>query len=134
MTGKELRIGNIISHKNEAVEVSSIESSDYCTVMQVGGSLFAWTRCIDSFSPAILTHEWILRFGFIKFDTLDSKSAFYFIEYYGGNLFQLLPSDDAYFFGEDLATCKIRYVHQLQNLFFAFTGEELKIIEAHEYK
>lgn len=74
--------------------------------------------------PIHLTEEWLLKFGFKRYDIyrcgIDEKLV-------------IDGSSDAFgFFAEDevsgfIYDRQIKYVHQLQNLYFALTGEELKI-------
>jgi hypothetical protein len=72
--------------------------------------------------PIPITEYWILKFGFNKSNRLDLgelkpcyvifslavmiRHSSFFIDWIGGNT-------------------EIKYVHQLQNLYFALTGEEL---------
>lgn len=73
--------------------------------------------------PIPLTEEWILKFGFI---CEESKSDVWFhpkhplfeIRWYAEYEYQHLW-DGSY------TGAQIQYVHQLQNLYFALTGEEL---------
>jgi hypothetical protein len=70
----------------------------------------------DKLKPIPLTEEWLLKFGFDKID-------FQFIK----NGIKLFPIRDLYYRGNFPIKSDIKYVHQLQNLFFALTGEELTI-------
>ena len=82
---------------------------------------------MNDFNPIPLTKEWLLRFGFKHTGSNDNgeifaipKSDIWIIEaepYERPNEFHL----DEYF------DTKIYYVHQLQNLYFALTSEELTI-------
>lgn len=72
-----------------------------------------------NFEPIPLTEEWLERFGFRK--TFDSP--FEDFEWSDNNL-QLSENFDCYL---GKFTQPIQYVHQLQNLSFALTGEELKL-------
>jgi hypothetical protein len=70
------------------------------------------------FKPIPLTEEWLLKFGFDKGSYFFSKDGFEFYLNDGenGNWYPLVGG-----------SVKIEYVHQLQNLYFALTGEELTI-------
>lgn len=84
--------------------------------------------------PILLTEEWLVKFGFVKkcnsgrsddliyWDRIDISL---FINYDGSiNLgCELSEYEDCVPFNEN----EIKYVHQLQNLYFALTGEELTI-------
>jgi hypothetical protein len=65
--------------------------------------------------PIQLTEEWLLKFGFIS----NPHSN----EFYGKNMiFHNWMKDRGYI---SWGFTQIEYVHQLQNLYFALTGEEL---------
>jgi len=75
------------------------------------------------FEPIPLTEEWLERFGFEEDDSVGwlkrfDKSDSFFIDlsfmYWGEN------------------SVKLTHVHQLQNLYFALTGEELTIKKEEE--
>lgn len=74
------------------------------------------------FNPIPLTEEWLIRFGFEK----NSKNNYYHDKlnylYQSGNVFLDDGNDSGWSVG-----LKIEYVHQLQNLHFGLTGEELTI-------
>lgn len=128
----ELRVGNIVYGVSDRIEV--IKEIHY-----KGG---IWTQPIkmdfqsagncEDISGIPLTPEWLERFGFensvvklagggeIKFD--DYKKGSIGFSPVGGNggLWQI-------FFGTQYKGVFIKYVHQLQNLYFALTGEELEV-------
>ncbi len=74
----------------------------------------------DSFEPISLTEEWLLKFGIQG--------------WFGNNRFQIQRTTDKLFEviawknGISFWLCHLEYVHQLQNLYFALTGEELNVI------
>ena len=82
--------------------------------------------------PIPLTEDWLLKFGF-NF----AHSTWYVKSTYLGDISSLeyinfciqqkkVTIDDGY---DEMTLCNINYVHQLQNLYFALTGEELIINE-----
>ncbi len=88
----------------------------------------------EVFEPIPLTEEWLLKYGFEK----DSIHDDYFkpcgeyeikivINAFSGSL----TNDPSWFisiqtgYGNQPVTIYKKYVHQLQNLYFALTGEEL---------
>lgn len=112
MKASELRIGNWIM-------------SDECGFTTVNGSLIQFLETPKSLvtgfvEPIPLTEEWLLKFGF-EYDgcewfdfksvgiSLNNKRA----TQQNGEYYNQLRFPD--------------YVHQLQNLYFALTGEELAI-------
>jgi hypothetical protein len=125
MEAKELRIGNYckeITHsKNGVVKVSKRHFEDI------------EDNQIDLF-PIPLTEEWLLKFGFSKninksqIDGIemtlsidDNKTIFSSCGKLDGGLVVLCLCAGNYF------SNNLTYVHQLQNLYFALTNEELTI-------
>ena len=106
MKAKDLRIGNLIKYQNETLDVKHLK-----TTLSLCGDKVIYYREIE---PIQLTEEWLIKFGFVK--EIDGYSldpltiGKYWIRH---NFAQLIQSD------------KIKYVHTLQNLYFALTGKEL---------
>jgi len=81
------------------------------------------------YRPIPLTEEWLIKFGFEKDDTGVDMFDQDYHEWYQkefpiiGVLCQ--SSDKEYLFDENTDKLRIKYVHQLQNLYFALTSEEL---------
>lgn len=79
---------------------------------------------IDRVMPIPLTEEWLLKFGLIKVKNIDEDSIWMFNDInFTYETERCLVILDRYI----ISVCK--YVHQLQNLYFALTGEELTINE-----
>jgi hypothetical protein len=126
MKATELRIGNLLAdifgdhltvtelRKDRIVfNESGKDNHGYCTY--------------DAAKPIPLTEEWLLKFGFVKSYDLE------------------LPLQNAYrkndlLLSEDytMSYCDqfmqtfgkpVKYIHSIQNLYFALTGEELQINE-----
>ena len=78
-------------------------------------------------NPIPLTEEWLLKFGFEK--TLNQYKKLTLSNKIGcDNIpFIILFLDNQYQYDDLRFRTNIEYVHQLQNLFFALTGEELTI-------
>lgn len=72
---------------------------------------------IKEFIP--LTEEWLLKLGFYGEEYFKRRNGIVIKKTYDG--YALIG--EKYAIGKDL-----QYVHQLQNLYFALTGEELQII------
>lgn len=130
MKANELRIGNLVCdiEQKEVDKIVGIEEKR----VSVEGSTFAYTP-IDEILPIELTEEWLIKFGFRigrKNYSLNSGRELheyactdYFIIWHNikkGWCINEFPDSNQYYF---------QYVHQLQNLYFALTGEELKQIE-----
>jgi hypothetical protein len=122
MKANELRIGNWVyipqTKTNEQIGVIE-ENGRFLTK----GYKTSYSS-IECSRPIPLTEEWLLRFGFE--DDRDNlmvlrKDVFEFFfdkkDICGVNLYE--KWDGNFLCGD------IQYVHQLQNLYFALTGEEL---------
>ena len=83
----------------------------------------------NGFEPISLTEEWLMNLGFKKDKYWRPNN----LDYYHSDLKEFciisgqvrLYTDDPYEFFE--IPQNIQFVHQLQNLYFAITGEELTI-------
>lgn len=115
MKANELRIGNYV----------------YCTLGKVNKiDLEAITYIAkephNQVKSIPLTEEWLLKFGFQKYKTGHNtyKIQSFIIE-------EGLLKDSPYCFRKrinnenSIELAYIKYIHQLQNLYFALTGEEL---------
>lgn len=141
MKANELRIGNWVEHPHllngkEVKYGQVVDISDY-DVIEGSTGVIAIKRfkmqSSNHFQPIPLTEEWLVKFGFEKDETnlkmFNKKSTTSLVEYY----FIL----DGYNFGlynelmqsEIHIDLEVKYVHQLQNLYFALTGDELTIKE-----
>lgn len=115
MEAKELRIGNFLNGKQGHVIVTEIKTNNSVKIHD-NTSVFSLGICLQ---PIQLTQEWLLKFGFFKHEGWFKK----------GNIV-LHPVNNEYYrtgthYGREMCTVKIEHVHQLQNLYFALTGEEL---------
>lgn len=116
MKVEELRIGNLISVDGSFVVVTGIIR---------GGVYFGEhgyiANIIDWLKPIPLTEEWLLKF---RFKFWDKTGMFnYHIHFRIG--FVIFDGEWWLCIDGNRLTI-IKYVHQLQNLYFALTGEELK--------
>ena len=111
MKASELRIGNFIYCGDEETKIypEDFEMIDDC--------FFEW-------NPIPLTEEWLLKFGFEQLTpkyyvlNIDENISFaYYYTYSGG----------VWHFEFEGIPIKIEYINQLQNIYFALTGNELNI-------
>lgn len=132
MKVNELRIGNYINvgKSNMLITVGSVYDLHNISL-----------DTVDTFNPILLTEEWFLKFGFKKeTNGLPDHSDYfsYWIYDYKYSFSYATFREDWGFYHSytdaykeednnkfDFISCGIKYVHQLQNLFFALTGEEL---------
>jgi hypothetical protein len=108
MKASELRIGNSIMQNNELVFVT-------------WWRLELMEKNKIEYNPIPLTEEWLLKFGY-------KKGKIYYTEKEHGIIsFYFNDSDELKCEVYDWTYDNIKYVHQLQNLYFALTSEELEI-------
>lgn len=122
---RELRIGNlaILAHASNAPIVTIVEiMQDQIGVCQNDKRVFYVPK--ELLLPIELNEDWLLKMDFIKisddindpwFD-FDSILPFTIISRDGWLANADWPSD-----------MELKYIHQLQNLYFALTGKELEI-------
>jgi hypothetical protein len=143
MKAEDLRVGNYLDYHGTTIHVMSI-TKRYCDFGYFQDSIgFMREFDRDDFpNPVPLTEEWLLKFGFAlcpackDFERL--KMPYYAKEgvllFFNEHRTTYELSDYYIGFGEmrggeysAVAFRWIEYVHQLQNLYFALTGEELTI-------
>jgi hypothetical protein len=112
MEANELRIGNYVNTENGIKRVSTV-------------SVDGWSFHSGS-EGILLTEEWLLKFGFDK--GIDKvyciKTKIGYLKVFE-TIGHVLMSLDKYSNCFKLSD-NTKYVHQLQNLYFALTGLELK--------
>ncbi|MDV3630452.1 hypothetical protein [Elizabethkingia anophelis] len=115
MEGKELRLGNFVMCRNFPVFGHNIPVD--WSVAQVSAEGIA---IADKFEPIPITDEWLIKLGFEKSyssSNCTKTTNGYKLDFAGGEVLYL----------DSVRLKHIKYVHQLQNLYFALTGKELTI-------
>lgn len=110
MKATELRIGNLVY---DGGSITQLSLADFY-------NMYLDDKC--EFKPITLTEEWLVKFGQMWGNSDNGRYRMYY------NL-----EDNHLYDYDNFANCnkiswiKIKYVHQLQNIYFALTGEELTI-------
>lgn len=137
MKANELRLGNIVEVKTidyskgikSIWEVIKIDAEDFQILSDFNDD--------PDYRPVKLTEDWLLRAGFRKqinkgfvtFHNYVCMTDFYLRESFkGGYYFGFIINGRHYEFND---ATNYEYVHQLQNLYFSLTGEELTFAENH---
>jgi len=116
MKSEELRLGNYYNRtdgKDKSVQVNI-------------NDMVAWSKGAIYGKPIPLTEEWLVNFGF----DLDIGVGVWFGNKFGDYRFTIWDKYEGveYKFSiENSLYIQLKHVHQLQNLYFALTGEELEI-------
>jgi hypothetical protein len=156
MKANELRIGNYVGFGVIHTGLGQEKSFAHYTVNQITETcmFFVESHAGEYFKdvqPIPLTEEWLRKFGF-KYQNRDVSHGNGKIERFwskhwftGGdnwwieiNLNPITKDSNGFFWlnwniggGNDFVhlphSCELKYIHQLQNLYFALTGNELEI-------
>ena len=131
MKANEHRIGNLVNYKYynpnpnntewlfTAVEIVGINQSTF-----IFKHLNSKTKYkIGELHPIPLTEEWLLRFGFEKPAHSWNGDVFHLSEWDAFPLHWAVAMNK----NGAMLVLKLKYVHQLQNLYFALTNQELEI-------
>lgn len=115
MEAKELRIGNYIVVNGHIIIVEDV------LVCGINLHHDCWLYDIDELEPITLTEEILLKCGF------EIKEGRFGNEYHLGTFVLFTSELLSISFVWDNFIKDIKSLHQLQNLFYALTGEELEI-------
>jgi hypothetical protein len=116
----ELRIGILVmdfedSQKYHPIECIYLNMHDRYWVSYRDNSI----KCsVESLEPIRLTEEWLLKFGFEEWDKNAWQKSF---------ALSLNKINDIFCYNNNSINVIIKYVHQLQNLYWCLCGEELKL-------
>lgn len=127
MKANELRIGNYVQRIGYPLKVTGIKGGD---VWVDGNAVELEYYVYDGINPIPITEEWLVKFGFEVYDVMGDNIflAFRQIEPFNFNFMLCGVVLKVSFYRLDWEkSFECKYVHQLQNLYFALTGEELQI-------
>ena len=131
MIASELRLGNWINVKCIAKECGHDEfDPQECNIHNLQGILTGNDDFL--YEPILLTEDWLVRFGFknpydpawfyLEINPLSRRFIVYVNPDNRG--IALFDNDDNEQYTYHI---ELKYVHQLQNLYFALTGKELML-------
>lgn len=124
MNANELRIGSLVyfngTHKEIGL-ISGITTDIFTEPKVLLNDRIDIPYQLSSLKPIPLTEEWLLNFGFEKDGSLSYR---YFLR---EKSIKYDIDDNCICISDSWEWSKIKYVHQLQNLYFALTNEELTL-------
>ena len=127
MKAQELRIGNYVNGiYSEGGFIGEVLTVDLEGCLIDTNGIYDLTS-LKNIKTIPLTEKWLVKFGFekVREDAFDIQYK-YFLE--NKNTFRVIGKSVSIRSGLSGITIStnIEHVHQLQNLYFALTGEELK--------
>lgn len=123
MESKELRVGNLVYESKRSKILRKKIGVEICEIKSLNIHHLESFPESENFEPIPLTEEWLLKFGYIK------GKIYYTEKEHGTISFYFNDSEELKCEVYDWTYDNIKYVHQLQNLYFALTGEELTNIK-----
>jgi len=124
ITVKELRIGNIIEYKSKLISINGIPGEQ--GVFYSANDLYDYGErmaYLKDCSPIPLSEEILLKCGFSRFFEFSNADANYRISTMQRYL--TIGLLHGRYIANIYHQVEIKYLHQLQNLYFALTGQEL---------
>jgi hypothetical protein len=121
MKASELRIGNYVYANKKVREISHSDISEIVHETIV-------PKYINEYKPIPLTEEWLVKFGFEKWEAkFNMGSSSQPMSGWVNGKFNLYKSYQGITHEQHISTNNLicKYVHQLQNLYFALIGKEL---------
>jgi hypothetical protein len=117
MKASELRIGNLIHNKQGNIVYVN---TNHLTLLSYGIE--------NEFNPIPLTEEWLIKFGFSREAKVGSEMGTDGVEFrvYHFDVLTFNTNHGWWYKVQRINDTPLEYVHQLQNFYFALTGEEFK--------
>jgi hypothetical protein len=135
MKANDLRIGNLVNYliidemdeRKKWFEVSEIDYDDLRTIQNKH-------EVNQDYQPIPLTEEWLLKFGFKKFESdgivgydYSDPNGKTIVYEKGRHTIVQWGITNPFFYSNHNLRVEITSVHQLQNLYYALTNQELTI-------
>lgn len=114
MKAQELRIGNLLNFHGAVRPITAYE------IYKLNEG-----ACYDEY-PEKITEDYLLKFGFVKHIPSGSNTVMYYINFEGRTVIGYWPIDGAVNIG-DFIPNHIKYLHEMQNLYYVLTGKELEL-------
>ena len=128
MKANELRIGNLLDYYGTTCFVLELLINDYAEFGYFTDSVGFNRKLTEKHSPKPipLTEQWLFKLGAVKEVYEDDEDDYYLI--IRGDEFDIIYENDEVIYLDIVGKIvDLKHVHQLQNLYFALTGEELTL-------
>ena len=130
LSARELRLGNLVEYKGTVQAIKSISEDGVESIWKKGDDLCVHEAAEANGIP--ITEEWLLDIGFEKnensFDEEWSIDGFDIHKHGDKYPLAVRGTEECTHLVQFFAH-QTKYVHQLQNLYFTITGEELILNE-----
>ena len=131
MKPNELRIGNIVLKDDEEIIVDPYDMINLQTYDLINVPIE-----LNEYSPIPLTEEWLIKLGFTNMENIcwqryvqkkwvNFDNGFFFFRVMKHSFAWWFILEDETNTERGINMGDIQYIHELQNLYFALTGEEL---------
>ena len=126
MKSTELRIGNLLRYTDYTKVKEQLRGTPF--ELTADDILFLSENSVHYVDPIQLTEEWLIKFGFKKVQEdkygchYENKECWIYLTQSGFEIEIITAS------GRFNLSRTYKYVHQLQNLYFAITCKELEVI------
>jgi hypothetical protein len=121
VTASELRMGNLVYLPSKLAYAVDILYKNY--------------TMLEHWRSIPITEEWLINFGFEKQTYSNLRMYYLRLNALSHGTITFYPKENGFNIdlgtinGYNFGTTEIKYVHQLQNLYFALTGSELQLVE-----
>jgi len=111
-------------YDNRIFEIEAItKGHPFLNTIEFGARVVEW----KNLQPIPLTEELLLRFGFVRNKTILHIENILLLKLFGSKFEVKFYTDASSFATKPCREIYISYVHQLQNLFYSLTNQELKL-------
>ncbi len=128
---EDLKIGNyIFDNSGRIVQYHGLTEDWNKAILNYAKGSGIYKNNFDEISPIPITEKWLLKLGFEPDEIYKNFNSFnlYKLEC-EGNIFKLeiQPCNEVSIHIDCTFIRSLKYIHELQNLYHAITGNELKI-------
>ena len=117
MKAKNFRLGNTIKFGEREINISRHDIDNIAKMEITEGAIS------ELYKPTALTEKWLTDFGFVNENECWNNGTINIMHVISDNHFEFQFQFPYTHWSKN----EIKYVHELQNLYFSLTGEELTL-------